>query len=177
MSYVPAVYRTSGGSELVVASSGRVLVESGGTLQMASGATLTLTGQAHTSTGTVTGNAITSTGNVTGLNFIQTAIAAASSGSTGFVSYGVTQIWSCAVSTGHVFTMPAASAAGVAKYITCNISTSTAPAVVTIAGTLIGASNTLSFSTGATNPQWIHLIAENTTNWFVIGKSTDVTIS
>lgn len=217
---------------MVVASSGRILVESGGTLQLASGATLTLTGQALTSTGalsansvtstgtgtfnavtstgtgtfnavTSTGtgtfnavsstgtgtfnavsstgtgafNAVTSTGAITGNYHVTSAIAAASSGSTGFVSYGVTQIWSCGTDTGHVFTMPVAAAAGVEKWITCVISTSTAPAVVTIAGTLIEGNTTLTFSSGAVNTQWIHLMAQNTTNWFVLGKSTDITVS
>jgi len=164
MAYIPLVYRTSGGDELVISTGGNLAVA--GTITFGSGGTLTLAGQAVTTTGAVTGD-----------NLIFTAVAAASSGSTGFASYGVTQIWSCAVTTGHVFTMPAAAAAGTQKWITCNISTSTAPAVVTLADTLIAGSATLTFSTGATNTQWIHLFAQNTTNWFVVGKSTDVTIS
>jgi hypothetical protein len=169
--YVPLVYRTSGGDQMTVASGGRIEIQSGGTLGLA--------GQALNTSGAVTlSGAVGVSGALTASdNFIWSAVAAASSGSTGFASYGITQIWSSGTATGHVFTMPVAAAAGVMKYITCNSATSTAPAVVTLAGTLIAGSNTLTFSTGSAVPQWIQLAAQNTTNWFVIGKTTDVAIS
>lgn len=267
MAYQVGVYRTSGGDELVVESSGNIAVHSGGAITFASGATLTLAGQALTSTGALTANSASITSGITGssmaitngitassaaitngitassaavtngitassgaftngvtmssaavtngitassaavtngitassatltngiaastgtftggvaltsgisaLRFVNNTIAAASSGSTGFVSYGITQVWSSGTSTGTVFTMPAAASAGVEKYITCLAATSTAPAVVTIADTLIAGNTTITFSSGsAAAPQWIHLMAENTTNWFVLGLST-----
>ena len=160
MAYDPLVYRTSGGDEQVVSTGGRLLIS--GTLQLTTGATLTLAGQS-----------VTSTGAVTSRNFVNNTIAAASSGSTGLVSYGISQVWSSGTSTGHVFTMPAAASAGVEKWIMCTASTSTAPAVISLAGTLIDGNATITFTSGSAGvPQWIHLMAENTTNWFVVGMST-----
>ena len=258
MAYQPAVYRTSGGDEQVVESSGNIAVHSGGAITFAAGATLTLAGQVITSTGALTANSVATTGGISGssgtftadlaltsgisastgvftggvqlsstltaihgtfsssvtvggniamtsglnattgtftgdvtvasnvavtsglsaLRFVNNTIAAASSGSTGFVSYGITQLWSCGVTTGHVFTMPAAASAGVEKWLLCIASTTTAPAVVVAAGTLIDGSANVTFSTGSiAYPQYIHLMAQNTTNWFVLGGSTGVTIA
>lgn len=139
------------------------------------GSSATLTNGIAASTGTFTG-AVAVTSGITALRYVNNTIAAASSGSTGFVSYGVSQVWSSGTDTGHVFTMPAAASVGIEKWIACIASTSTAPAVVSLADTLINGNATITFSSGsAGNPQWVHLMAENTTNWFVLGLSTGAT--
>ena len=77
-----------------------------------------------------------------------------------------------------------APAAGIEKYIVCNevlksSGVSTGAAIITSsgAGAAVGANTSILFTTGATNNQWIHLLGQNTTNWVLIGRSTDVTLS
>ena len=48
--YIPKVYRTQGGSEFVVASSGAITVESGGSLDIESGGSLEIAGTQVTAT-------------------------------------------------------------------------------------------------------------------------------
>lgn len=64
MAYQPGVYRTSGGDEQVIASSGRLYVEAG-TLQLSTAATLTLAGQTVTTTGNIAGTSGIFTAGVT----------------------------------------------------------------------------------------------------------------
>ncbi len=138
VNYKPGVYRTSGGDEEVVASSGRILVQSGGTLNMASGATLTLTGQAVASTGAGTFNSVTSTGAITGETFSSTG---ATSGTAKFKS-----VTSTGTITGDSFTSTGGTA-GSGKF---NSVTSTGTGTfnaVTSTGTITGDSFT---STGGT---------------------------
>lgn len=246
--YKPLVYRTSGGDQMTVAS--------GGVLELESGATLSLAGQAITSTGALTADSAVITGGITGSSIAVTngitgssatvtdgiagssisvtngisgssatltggfaassgvfstsatiggtlsvanaltmssaaSVASAltmssamirpyqtaSSGSTGIVNYSISEIWSCGTDTGHVFTLASAPVAGTEKWIFCLFSTSTAPAVVVSTAAQIGGLQTASFATGASNPQWLFLVAQNTTNWMLLAKSTDVTVA
>ena len=94
-------------------------------------------------------------------------------------AYGVSSVWSSAVagsSEGHRWNLPASTAAGVEKWIICTVSTAGCPAYVstTSGGSLIdGAIGGIIFTTGAVNRQWVHLMAENTTNWMILSRSTD----
>ncbi len=183
MPYTPFVFRTSGGDQLTVTT--------GGVLYLDSGGTLTLTGQTVTTTGGVVGDyvsstagtagylhakSITSTGTITGQDYVLSNVTAASSGATVIGTAGFTEIWSSGTDTGHAWTVAVSTAVGQQKWIACLFSTSTAPAVVTVAGTLINGAATITFSTGAVNRQWVHLIAQNTTNWIVAGMSTAGTV-
>ncbi len=179
MAYVPFVYRTSGGDQLNVTT--------GGVLYLDSGGTLTLTGQTVSTTGGLVGDyisstagtvaslnakAVVSTGTVVGLNYVLSNVVAASSGGAAIPVTGVSEIWSSGTNTGHAWTMAASTAVGMQKWISCVSAEAAAPAVVTFTGTLINNNATVTFTTGATNRQWVHLIAQNSTNWFVAGMST-----
>lgn len=107
MAFQVGVYRTSGGDEQVIASSGVQRVQSGGTQVFESGATLTLTGQAVTSTGAGTFNSVTSTGAITGETFTSTG---ATSGTAKFKS-----VTSTGAITGETFTSTGATS-GTAKF-------------------------------------------------------------
>ena len=243
--YKPAVYRTSGGDQLTVASSGVLELESGATLSLdgqaiattgdvefnnvtvtsglaassgtftngIAGSSATLTGGFAASSGTFSVNvAISSalsvgrtatfssgasfaeavtftsgisatTGNFSGGVAISSAasvartftmssamvrpVQALATGDTAIYTYGVSQVWSCGTATGTDFTLAACTVAGTEKWITCSAaSASTAPAGITLSGTLIKGAATISISTGNTNPQWIYLICETAPTGF-----------
>ncbi len=95
--------------------------------------------------------------------------------------YGVSEIWSSGSDStaGRKFAL-AAPAAGVEKWIYCIASTLLAPAYVTTTGAaalIDGAIGSLIFSSGATNRQWAYLMGQNTTNWMLLARSTDILTS
>ncbi|MFA6305708.1 MAG: hypothetical protein WC651_03190 [Candidatus Gracilibacteria bacterium] len=95
--------------------------------------------------------------------------------------FAVSEVWSSGSDStaGRRYAL-AAPAAGVMKFIVCIASTATVPAYITTTGAtaLIDGSITgLIFSTGASNRQWVQLMGQNSTNWLLLAKSTDILTS
>jgi len=159
---------------------------------------------AVTSTGTGTFNAVSSTGTVTAVAFVSTGSAAfASTGGTitggqitayaGFVEGSIETLGSSAALLGYgisivattsggganrMFTL-AAPVAGRTKEIIC-IDTTAATLIITSsgAGAAIGGNTSILISTGlSSDPEWVRLVGQNSTNWLLLGCSTDVTFS
>lgn len=193
--YKPATYRSSGGDQFEIESSGRVLVKSGGEIDFVSGSRLEIAGTpfitsgGNIALGSLTSGDVTFPGKVTVANTFTLSsgfIRPYETPATGVANpllitgYGITQVWSSGAgsSAGRLFTLPA-PVAGVEKWVVCIKSTSTGPTILSSTG---GGANLIQrlygqvyFSSGATNPQWIHLMGENTTNWMILSRSTDMT--
>ena len=173
--YNPLVYKTSGGDQLQVAS--------GGYITMDSGATLSLTGQALATTGYLTASSGAFTNNITVGSLTVSSgsyipVETLTSATVAMRTYGLTVLNIVGNATGATFTMAAATAAGQVKIIcTATGPVSTSPASVVLSDTLIAANTTITFSTGATNRQYVYLVAQNTTSWMVVSTSTDVAFS
>lgn len=153
---------------------------------------------AVTSTGTGTFNAVTSTGTgtfdqitttggvnraisggqVTALAGFIHAVETATSSYTSLQAYGLSIVK--ATGAGFIFTL-AAPVAGFEKMIVCNnatANTAVVPSSTSLAVAIDGSFFSLQIATGlSTAPQWARLVAQNSTNWYLIGSSTDVTRS
>ena len=188
--YSPKVYRQQGATEMVVSSGGLVSIEDGGLLNVEAGGGLQIGGAAFITTGGdvalgsfTTGAvsfpaAVTAVGALSMSSGIFLPILTASSGTVVLPTYGVSVIYSSGTGTGPAsFTMAAAAAGQLKGIVAGNDCTSTAPAVVTFSNTLINGRTTVTFSTGKTNQQYIWLVAQNSTNWVVVGLSTNATIA
>ena len=111
--------------------------------------------------------------------FVETATSSWAS----IVSYGVSVIKSTETAQ-HMYAL-GAPVVGLEKTIICNSVTvatgsSTGAAIVTSSGASagLGSNTSILFSTGnAQTPQWVKLLGQNTTNWLVMGYTTDVTFS
>jgi hypothetical protein len=95
-------------------------------------------------------------------------------------AYGVSEIWSSGSDStaGRRFAL-GAPVAGFEKWVVGIKGEAAAPAIVSSTGAAasIGGNSIAVFSTGATNKQWLFLLGANTTNWYVLGHSTDVTFT
>lgn len=158
MSYNSAIYRTQGGKELVVTSSGDITVQSGGAITLQSGASLVYNSGAYD---TVPIQTLTST---------QTATNAVNSGLT--VLTGTT--------TGPTYTL-AAPVVGVRKFVSLTHSSSGATHRAVLNSNSTGVSfdttggNQLTFATSAL--RGISLVAQTTAKWRIVGTYSGASLA
>lgn len=165
MTYVPLVYRTSGGDEMVVDTSGNLAIHESGSLSLAAGALVY--------TSLTTGANLFTTDGYLGDVRIHWEKTSGSSGA--ITNYGVTWMAPDASSGNKHYTI--APAPGRFKYVICTYSTSTSATCIQTTGTWDGTNNLAVFSTGSANVQSFMAIGMTTALWQIFPLSTDITMS
>jgi hypothetical protein len=204
LTYQPFVYRTQGSTGYVVASGGRILIETGGGIRTTSitaldgdgniiGATITANGLfTGSSAATVAaGLTVSSALAVTAASTFSAGltVAGVTYGQGGFKEYIQTMTSSAGIVNSFGLSIVKGTTAtpivhtvvpvpGIRKSIVCPMASgTTSGTIVTTTGTWDGANKNAIFSTGNTNPQWLQAIAGTTDRWYVVTNSTDVTFT
>jgi hypothetical protein len=185
--YQPGVYRSSGGDQLDISSGGYLVFQNGGTL--------TLAGQAITSTGAVNGNTLAVTaglsvsstltgvtgsyssnitcGKLTGLGTVEGA-EVKTTVSTSLSNYGVSVLTRSSAGT---ITYTIAPVTGIRKQIMYMPTTSTGLATVQTTGTYDGAATNALFSTATITMQLLDIYAVSTSRWYIVSANSGITFT
>lgn len=178
--YQPGVYRQAGGNRFVVASSGSADVESGGEIDIEAGGQFKVSGTALVTTGAalvlssgISKGVIYTTGTITGVGYIDAAETMTSAGGA-LSNYGTSILDD---STGATIAFTIAPVTGVHKLIFFLPGATTGIPVVTTTGTYDGTNSIATFSTGSTGLQALDMRAYSTSRWYIVSRSTAITLS